>query len=484
MSLKSLTEFKTLKHRLYSKKAYELQQNHKYLESLRFIAKISQPSYFDLRIKHLCEKSLGRVDLAIKTIHSMDSKFKNLQEIEIDTVLSLFAQKYPTLNQLKDSGIAKDLISQLDIKSLVLFDDLLTLNIAKSQLFLEQTRVFRKSIKYVGEQDEKSMSNEAFGRDRFLLEFENSFILSESHWIIKDQYAYHDYGSDKKNGDEVKVDSDKPCKAKFDSSELLFDLEKYREVNIKNGLWLGGWGSSEFGHFIQSLAPKINLLDNLQIPPKFPLILDAKTPHNIILIVKQLTNRDLLYLEAQSIARVEKLYFITDSIFCPVHLNAKLLENEVCPLSPVDLEKIRSKTYTSGGLPTKKIYLTRKSSKWRLITNEKKIEKYLEKKGFQIYDLSELKLPEIQQLFLSAKCIISPLSSGILNVIYSPPQTNFYIIIGRLYNEEYLAGAFDKLNMNIEFIRGVQFDKQQRHSDLFVPMINFKRSIRNILKEV
>jgi capsular polysaccharide biosynthesis protein len=114
------------------------------------------------------------------------------------------------------------------------------------------------------------------------------------------------------------------------------------------------------------------------------------------------------------------------------------------------------------------------------VVNENEVERLLEEFNFEVVDLVNLSLIQIKEIFASAKIILSPLSSGLLNIFYSPEKTYVGVIVGQVFNEKYLAGAFAQLGNDIEFIQAKHLN-QHRHSDVIVSLGSLRKAVDLIL---
>jgi hypothetical protein len=463
-----------------SKKAFKQKQNGHFAESLQTLTRIKHHSYFDLRIKYLCEEQLGLIDSAILTIQKMISLHSHIQIEDKESFLRIISKVFHSVKEIQQDKNFKKMITGFKIKKLIKGDNLEENFNLISKLELEQVVQHKKDLKFVGDSTIQSNTTEIQGGVRSLLNFKNVEIYSESHWITSGNLAFHEYGSDEENGVYVACEQDKPCVSVLASGEVLLDLKNFKIEIYEVGIWLGGWGASEYGHFIQSLAPKISMLDDLPIPHEVPLILDSNLPRNLKILSSQLTKRKIIYLEPNQQILVNSLFYITDGNFSPVHLRDRRMESDACPVNSRDLQRLRKKLQQPGIEPTKLIYLTRRSSSWRRVVNENEVERLLEEFNFEVVDLVNLSLIQIKEIFASAKIILSPLSSGLLNIFYSPEKTYVGVIVGQVFNEKYLAGAFAQLGNDIEFIQAKHLN-QHRHSDVIVSLGSLRKAVDLIL---
>jgi hypothetical protein len=465
--------------------AFELQQIGSFAESLKILEEIGKDlDYFDLRIKYLCLEGLMQFNSAFVTINEMIGRFSNIYREDYEAYLRLSTRLYPSSHYITNNPVASKLETDFDGRLVVPMSQILETKMLRSKRSLGKSTLYKCAPVYMGASKANLPVSIIESRESYLLHFDQVSIFSESSWVLNANHAFHDYVSDDLLGKFVSAEKDKPCVAKFVSNEALFDFSSYSENVFGAGIWLGGWGSTEFGHFFQSIAPKLAMLDSIVDLKNIPLIIDASMPENHKQLVSQLTNRKVELLPPMTKANVENLIYITDRVFCPVHVNSIELVDSVCPIDPSSMLSIKRKLKISDNLGNERIYLTRRSSKWRKLQNEEELERALISHGFKVVDLFKMTQSEIRNTFENASLIVSPLSSGILNIIFSGSKTKLIVILGNIFNEEYLAGAMNKIGIDLEFYKATPLSvSNHRHSDTTINVTDFTQEVIKILKK-
>jgi len=87
--------------------------------------------------------------------------------------------------------------------------------------------------------------------------------------------------------------------------------------------------------------------------------------------------------------------------------------------------------------PHRLIYISRKDALYRKITNEKEVENYLQKIGFEILQMSKLPFLEQVKICSEAKIVIGPHGAGLTNIAFCK---NAKIL--ELFSPSYIGGFF------------------------------------------
>lgn len=98
-------------------------------------------------------------------------------------------------------------------------------------------------------------------------------------------------------------------------------------------------------------------------------------------------------------------------------------------LNPSYITKVRNKLSIKNSAPKKrKMYLTRRSGTYRRLLNEKEIELYLLKKGFEIIDLSGVSFEFQRVLFSQASVVIAPTGATLTNMVLAGEDSKFVVL--------------------------------------------------------
>lgn len=462
-----------------SRQAYKHSQSQLYFTALEKLEKIKKFSYFDLRVKYQCEEGLQRYSEAFKTLKLIEKEFSLVHEEEIDAYLRVLSRLKSRSDLINFSRIRTGIKYKLEKRILLTTAQLLKNDYCESIVSQGTLQIYEEELNILNSKSTYRRNSQRYSSEGFLIEFINVQIFSESNWVINEKFAFHEHASNENLGFEVAVEKDFPCKARLDNQEVYLKLDEFKLINHSQGIWLGGWASKEFGHFFQSLAPRIVQLDLIDHLNGFTLFLDSNLPKNLKQLVTLLTDRKVEYVNPNTRVEFLKLFYLTDKVFCPPHLVSKSLENTSCSVVAENLKMIRDKIKVDKEDTGRLIYLTRNSSSWRKLENESEVEKYLVKKGFEIVDLYKLELLEIIKIFSSAKIIISPSSSGVLNSIFSKPGTKLVILLGGVFNERSLPCALNEFGIETFFyLEELPNSSKTRQSNYKINLKRFKKAMR------
>lgn len=87
------------------------------------------------------------------------------------------------------------------------------------------------------------------------------------------------------------------------------------------------------------------------------------------------------------------------------------------------------------------VFVSRAKAKFRNVTNEPEVRDYLERMGFQSWELETMSYPEQMALFDQAKVIVAPHGAGLTHLFYSKPGTK----VIEFYDPMYVNACFYSL---------------------------------------
>lgn len=100
--------------------------------------------------------------------------------------------------------------------------------------------------------------------------------------------------------------------------------------------------------------------------------------------------------------------------------------------------------------PGKKIYITRKGTKKRILLNEQAIEDSFIRAGFTIVRLEDMQIFEQMAAFRDAKIVIAPHGAGLANIIFSEPGTKIVELIASCYPNPCFADVANSAQLDYE----------------------------------
>ena len=190
-------------------------------------------------------------------------------------------------------------------------------------------------------------------------------------------------------------------------------------------LLTGGGGNQNYWHWLFDVLPRLGILEKSvkDVTIDYYLFPDLnqkfqKESLDLLNIPsdKRLSSKIFRHLSADQIIATSHPYTI---------LNDPLLDSLNIPQWIIDFlkKKFLNKVKVQDN-EFKKIFINRKDGKtYRFISNEKEVEKFLEKKGFKSLTLSNYNFLEQIKIFMNADFIIGLHGAGFANTIFSKPKT-------------------------------------------------------------
>ena len=218
-------------------------------------------------------------------------------------------------------------------------------------------------------------------------------------------------------------------------------------------------------HWLLEAMPRLFLLKEKASSLK--LILNANSPNFIKQYVALFGFKELIYLDENLLAK-------TGSITFPTFTSRGLAMYE--PLIRDMVKWIFEKNgIKENPNPTKTIFITRKSAKYRRLINEAEIIDYLSAKGVEIVTLEDLTIKEQMQLFADSKNVIGTQGAGMANMIYS---THGKMLITIIHEEHPDDAYYNETNINHTLCyyfqcKGVGNFDYKNNDDIVVDMPKF-----------
>lgn len=188
-------------------------------------------------------------------------------------------------------------------------------------------------------------------------------------------------------------------------------------------------------HWLLEAVPRLYLLRDQA--SQLTLILNEDSPGFIKQYVKLFGFKDVVYVNEQHLVKADKAIFPT------------FTSRGLAMYEPVIREMatwlMQENNISTGNPPSKNVFITRKSAKYRRLINEQEVIDYLSSKNFEIVTLEDLSIQQQMQLFAEAKNVIGVQGAGMSNMIYAQHAKLLITII----HEEHPDDAYYNLaNIN------------------------------------
>ena len=194
----------------------------------------------------------------------------------------------------------------------------------------------------------------------------------------------------------------------FHKNYINFLNSNSDQLKVINNSFIVG-SSENYFHSLIDYFPRLftinknllNQIDSIAVGKSFP----KKSKMLEYLLKKLNLRKKIIFLDRQT-------YLFKNSIF-PLNLD---YQKRITPLKNILKQQKENNSYRN-------IYISRRDSKNRKITNEKNLINYLKKYNFETYVLSELNFIDQIKLFEEAKIIVSLHGAGLANLIFSNAKT-------------------------------------------------------------
>lgn len=235
------------------------------------------------------------------------------------------------------------------------------------------------------------------------------FIIKDNLWLVSDSTYNPKYGF--VAGISHFIETSK--KSKY----IKFIEPGQRNVQIEIGILLSGRADENWFHFIFDTLARLQFIEDLA--PEIPLLIRDDLPVSSMNLLQQLTNRQFIELEPETIYSVKELFVVsargmiydnkvegTDARVDIPNAIRYLVEKSIdFPDSP-----------ENASLPAR-VFLTRKSA-YRNLLNEMSIIKRLRGYGFENIDTDGNFIKKQQDYFRQAEVLVTPGGAVLGNLIF------------------------------------------------------------------
>jgi capsular polysaccharide biosynthesis protein len=135
--------------------------------------------------------------------------------------------------------------------------------------------------------------------------------------------------------------------------------------------------------------------------------------------------------------KVEGIVFDLGIVCKPIPLNIEIVNfyrkiaTRILEQEPINIKK------------SEKIYISRRNSSKRILTNEEQIEELLKKLGFDIYYMEHYTFEQQIAIMEQASIVVAPHGAGLANILFCPTGTK--IVEFRI--DKYPIDCFEKMSL-------------------------------------
>jgi tetratricopeptide (TPR) repeat protein len=317
---------------------------------------------------------------------------------------------------------------------------------------------------------DRSKKIDSSGNDPYWAELYDVKILGSCSFILtSDKFLLSDDAANSKFRDFINYEGQKPVIA-HKNDLFLIDVEGYNVKQIEIGIWLSGYASDAFGHWLPDFLTKLQFFMEHPNYESIPIIVDAEMPRVHMDLLSLITKNEIIKISRNEMFRVSTLVVAPSPCFYPVLLKPNDLPiHGYNSLSPRGLNFVR-------GLATKglqridsqkrRIYISRKNTSYRKLANEDDVFEEIKRYGFEIVFPEQMSVMEQINLFQSAEWIVSPHGSALINVIYCEPGVKILILSqSNVFNFGNYLGPVRALGYHPELLTSKSDHSNFKHED-------------------
>jgi tetratricopeptide (TPR) repeat protein len=320
----------------------------------------------------------------------------------------------------------------------------------------------------------------------YVAEISDARITSGSTLIHLDgNKILSDVLSDKNYGRFANMEYDFTVAARRDDALLVKPLSQ--ETEIPEGVMLCGLASNAYGHWFAEFLPKLRFFEKHPRFAQMPIIIDEGMPQSHYDFLAALVSNPTYILKKGATLRVKSLLVAPADTFFPLELmKGHEVPHEhqssltVGALRYID-EKIKNR-FREPVRPTRRIFLSRRSSTWRRLINEQEIITSLQDLNFETLYIEDYSFEEQVRIFQSAEFIIAPNGSATNNLIFSDPSVKIILLGQRFpFNWGGWFGSFMELGYSPQYLSGGLGNDEEKHSDYTIPVSVVRQKVLKLL---
>jgi glycosyl transferase family 61 len=268
-------------------------------------------------------------------------------------------------------------------------------------------------------------------RTFFRCVLEDVVVPSKSNFVLTGGHALLDFQATELDILPLNLDVD-PAVVAGDRSGLTVLVPEHPRF-VAEALSLIGVHSYAFGHWLHEFLPKVWACVDRTGFASLPVLVDAQMPRQHIEALKSFVGAEhpIIVLQPGESVRVGRLWALSMIMYLPPGpppgsdagadtwaLDARGYAELVRKVAPC-FEHLAP---SPGSTP---LYLTRKDSQHRRLTNREHVERCARSLGFEVVDFGELPFLEQVRMVRSADVILGPHGSQSMVVYFARPGTRF-----------------------------------------------------------
>jgi len=292
--------------------------------------------------------------------------------------------------------------------------------------------------------------------------------------LMADGTVLNDTVADPQYGRFVAFDKDGAAMDQRPGAVLL-DTGRFQVRELDAGIMLSGSASEHYGHWVGEYLARLHYLQQHPRFAELPIVVDAGMPPQHLEYLRVLVPNPVVEIPAGAGLRCRELIVASQTTFIPVDL---IRDHGVPPekeggFSVATIEAIRRRVREAlppPAAPSRKLYLSRQGRDGRRPFNEDAVVAAMAARGFETVFTEGMSFQEQVRLFQSAKAIVAPNGSAVLNVIFAPREVDLFLLSQRgLFNWGTYYGLMRELGYDMTFVVSDD-DSPLKHASYTVPL--------------
>ncbi|MEI8216423.1 MAG: glycosyltransferase 61 family protein [Eubacteriales bacterium] len=271
----------------------------------------------------------------------------------------------------------------------------------------------------------------------------------------------------------------------------IFAVNPNEKRIIEEAILLSCDHDNNYFHWMVECLPKMLMIMEYKKFLGIPILLKENLHPNLMYALRILTGESypIIEIEGGAIYNIKKLVYpsdlsrIMDKYTCDYIMGTDIV------LSQKWIRKVRELLLSNGNssnctnIVKRKLYLCRHNAEYRKLLNEEEIEIGLLKLGYEIINTATCNFQFQQELFKQAEIVIGPTGAAITNMMLSPKDTKFIVLISDHKSTKF--SLWEQLaeisGMQLKFCIGSRaFQREDFHDDYTIDL----RKLLELINEI
>lgn len=227
------------------------------------------------------------------------------------------------------------------------------------------------------------------------------------------------------------------------NNRFCFVRESDNVATIEKGIVLGSRVDSNWFHFLIETLPRLLVVENT-LPKDIPVIISSRIPSTAREALGLLTGREVIAIDATNSSLVKSAFVPGPVIY---HPDTQFLwgDASIQNINIPTMRRFREKILgsVSSGAGKAQLYWPR-SSRYRTVTNSRRLERFLAKRGFRVENPGDLKFKSQVESIHSSSRVVAVGGALMSNFLFASQETHIIVLVsdfGKSYPWPTLLGS-------------------------------------------